>query len=102
MNAILPNTSQEKAKTEGRAPILGLSLALLLAGTLLVGFSMGRWLFPLAAWIGPVLIMRYSRDHRGWRSYLFLFAAYTLAFVVGFMPMWLGAPGWPLPMVVSL
>ena len=43
MNAILPNTSQEKAKTEGRAPISGLSLILLLAGTLLVGFSMGRW-----------------------------------------------------------
>jgi len=29
------------------------SILLLLAGTLLVGFSMGRWLAPLAAWIGP-------------------------------------------------
>lgn len=77
------------------------SILLLLAGTLLVGFSMGRWLAPLAAWIGPALIMRYSRDHKGWRSYLLLFAAYILAFCIGFMPMWLGA-GWPLPMVVSL
>jgi len=77
------------------------SILLLLAGTLLVGFSMGRWLFPLAAWIGPALIMRYARDHKGWRGYPLVIVAYTLAFVVGFMPMWLGS-GWPLPMVVSL
>lgn len=31
------------------------SILILLAGALLVGFSMGRWLTPLAAWIGPVL-----------------------------------------------
>ena len=41
------------------------SILLLLAGTLLVGFSTGRWLFPLAAWIGPALIMRYARDDNG-------------------------------------
>jgi apolipoprotein N-acyltransferase len=78
------------------------SILLLLAGTLLVGFSMGRWLFPLAAWIGPVLIMRYARDHKGWRGIPLVFAAYILAFIIGFMPMWLGAIGWPLPLVVSL
>lgn len=101
MNATLSNTSPANAKAETRVTIPGLSLALLLAGTLLVGFSMGRWLAPLAAWLGPVLILRYARDHKGWRGYLLLLTAYILAFVVGFMPMWLGA-GWPLPMVVSL
>ena len=82
-------------------PNKNFSILLLLAGTLLVGFSTGRWLAPLAAWIGPALILRYSRDHKGWRSYLFLFVAYTLTFIIGFMAMWLGA-GWPLPLVVSL
>jgi apolipoprotein N-acyltransferase len=77
------------------------SILLLLAGTLLVGFSMGRWLAPLAAWIGPVLILRYSRDHKGWRGYPLVFAAYIMAFLIGFMPIWIGA-GWPLPLVVSL
>src|SRR3972149_76020 len=64
------------------------SILLLLAGTLLVGFSMGRWLFPLAAWIGPVLILRYARDHKGWRGYPLVFAAYTLAFLIGFGENW--------------
>jgi len=74
---------------------------LLLVGTLLVGFSMGRWLLPLAAWIGPVLVMRYARDHRGWRGYLLVFAGCILSFIIGFMAMWLGA-GWPLPLVAIL
>ena len=41
-----------------------LSILILLAGSLLVGFSAGGWLAPLAAWIGPALIMRYARDHK--------------------------------------
>jgi len=87
--------------TEIRATRPGLSLALLLAGTLLVGFSMGRWLAPLAAWIGPALILRYARDHKGWRGYSLVLVACTLAFIIGFMAMWLGA-GWPLPLVAIL
>ena len=84
MNAILPNTSPANANTETRATIPGLSLALLLAGTLLVGFSMGRWLAPLAAWIGPALILRYARDHKGWRGYPLVLAAWILAVFIGF------------------
>ena len=34
------------------------SVAMLLAGSLLWGFSLGSWLAPLAAWIGPVLDVR--------------------------------------------
>jgi apolipoprotein N-acyltransferase len=51
------------------------SILMLLAGSLLVGFSMGRWLAPLAAWIGPALILRYSRDHNVGRGYLFILVA---------------------------
>ncbi|MCC6191864.1 MAG: hypothetical protein IT318_22780 [Anaerolineales bacterium] len=101
MNATLSTTSRANAKSEARATTPGLSLALLLAGTLLLAFSMGRWLAPLAAWVGPVLILRYSRDHKGWRSHLVLLVAYIVAFAIGFGPMWLGA-GWPLPMVAVL
>jgi len=65
-----------------------LSILMLLAGTLLVGFSMGRWLAPLAAWIGPVLILRYSRDHKVGRGFLLILVAYTLAFLIGFGGIW--------------
>jgi apolipoprotein N-acyltransferase len=65
-----------------------ISILMLLAGSLLVGFSAGRWLAPLAAWIGPVLIMRYARDHRIGRGYLLVLAAYILAFSIGFGSMW--------------
>ncbi len=61
-----------------------LSLALLLAGSLLVGFSMGRWLAPLAAWIGPVLILRFARDHKVVPGFLLIVAAYILAVFIGF------------------
>ena len=73
------------------------SILMLLAGTLLVGFSMGRWLAPLAAWIGPVLILRYARDRKGWRGYPFVIAAYILAFLIGFGANW--ASQFPLQVV---
>jgi len=89
------------ANTEIRVTRPALSLALLLTGSLLVGFSMGRWLAPPAAWIGPALILRYARDHKGWRGYPLVIAAYILAFLIGFGAVWIGA-GWPLPMVALL
>ena len=76
------------------------SILLLLAGTLLVGFSMGRWLAPLAAWIGPILIMRYARDHKVGRGYLLVLAACLLAVIIGFIQIWVGAD-WPPPLVAS-
>ena len=76
------------------------SLLFLLAGTLLVGFSMGRWLAPLAAWIGPVLIMRYYRDHKVVRSYLLVLAACSLSFLIGFGANW--ASQFPMVMVPIL
>jgi apolipoprotein N-acyltransferase len=68
--------------TEIRVTKPGMSLVMLLAGSLLVGFSMGRWLAPLAAWIGPVLVMRYARDHKVGRGYLLVLAAYILAIFI--------------------
>jgi apolipoprotein N-acyltransferase len=61
---------------------------------------MGRWLAPLAAWIGPVLIMRYARDHKAGRGYLLVLAACILAVFIGFISVWLG--GLPQPMVPFL
>src|SRR3990172_4084780 len=87
--------------TVARPPLPVPPFALLLAGALLVGFSMGSWLAPLAAWIGPALILRYARDHGGWRGYPAVIAAYILAFIIGFMRMWVGA-GWPLPLLITL
>ena len=49
---------------------------------------MGSWLAPLAAWIGPVLIMRYARDYKAGRGYLFILAACSLAFLIGFGSIW--------------
>jgi len=89
MDAALPDTSNENANTS-RAPMLRLSLVMMLAGSLLVGFSMGRWLAPLAAWIGPVLILRYARDHKVGSGYLFVLAACILAFLIGFGSSWAG------------
>jgi apolipoprotein N-acyltransferase len=89
------------AAATARVPGWGISLALLLAGSLLVGFSMGSWLAPPAAWIGPVLIMRFARDHSVGRGWLLVFAACTLSFVIGFGATW-AASGWPLPFVVVL
>jgi apolipoprotein N-acyltransferase len=77
------------------------SILILLAGALLVGFSMGRWLTPLAAWIGPVLILRYARDHKPGRGFLAIMAAYILAFLIGFGEMWLTGP-FPQPLVPFL
>ncbi|HSR32415.1 MAG TPA: nitrilase-related carbon-nitrogen hydrolase [Anaerolineae bacterium] len=85
---------------ESRARTLIVSLAMLLAGSLLVGFSMGRWLAPLAAWIGPVLIMRYARDNRVWRGYLLVLVACILAVFIAFISIWLG--GLPKAMVPFL
>jgi apolipoprotein N-acyltransferase len=76
------------ANTEIRAPKPIVSLVILLVGSLLVGFSMGHWLAPLAAWIGPALILRYSRDYRSWPGYLLLLVGYIAAFMIGFGAIW--------------
>jgi apolipoprotein N-acyltransferase len=64
------------------------ALAPLLAGSLLIGFSQGSWLLPIAAWVGPVLVLRYARDHAGWRGFVLVFAAMTLATFIGFGGVW--------------
>ena len=65
-----------------------LPILTLLAGSLMVGFSTGRWLAPLVAWIGPVLVMRYYRDQKVGRGYIFIIVAYTLAWLIAFGQNW--------------
>jgi apolipoprotein N-acyltransferase len=86
--------------SESRAPKAVVSLGILLIGSLLWGFSMGRWQAPLAAWIGPVLVMRYARDHEVWRGYALVLLASILATTIGFISIWLG--GMPRSMVPFL
>lgn len=76
------------------------SILLLSAGSLLVGFSTGRWLAPLAAWIGPILIMRYYRDQKIGRGYLLIIAAHIIAFLIGFGEIWFS--GWGLTLMSGL
>jgi len=45
---------------------------------------MGRWLAPLAAWIGPVLIMRFTRDHKVGRGYVLILVGWILAVFIAF------------------
>jgi len=75
-------------------------ILMLLVGGLLVGFSAGRWSAPLAAWIGPVLIMRYYRNQKAGRGYLLVLAAYMVAFLIGFGEMWFGI--WGVGLMVGL
>ncbi len=85
---------------QNQATRRGLPFAMLLVGSLLVGFSTGRWLAPLAAWVGPVLIMRYARDHKVGRGYLLVLAACIVSVLIGFIGVWLG--GLPRVMVPFL
>ena len=100
MKAILQDGSQENANTEIRATKPGISLAMLLAGSLLVGFSMGRWLAPALAWIGPVLIIRFARDHTVRRGYPLIVVALILSFLIGFGASW--AANWGQVMTIVL
>ena len=68
-------------------------ILMLLAGSLMVGFSAGRWLAPLVAWIGPVLIMRYYRDQKVGRGYPLIIVAHFLSFLIGFGGIWFGMWG---------
>lgn len=69
-------------------------LPLLLAGAALLVVSNGRWILPLAAWLCPVLLVRYVRTaSKLWKG---LAAAYLVFFVT--MPiMWIGL--WPFPLL---
>jgi apolipoprotein N-acyltransferase len=79
----MPSASSE---TRASSPLL--SFVILLAGSLLVGVSAGMWLAPLAAWIGPALLIRFARDHKVWRGFGMVAAGLTLAFVLAFGGIW--------------
>jgi apolipoprotein N-acyltransferase len=88
--------------TGNHSPRPGVSITMLMAGILLVGFSAGRWLAPLAAWIGPALIMRYARDYRSRSGYLLLLIGYIAAFLIGFVTIWVSGFGVGLTTVLAI
>lgn len=67
---------------------------LLMGGSLLI-VSNGRWIFPLAAWLTPVLLMRYIRTSpKLWKGLLALWTLHFLAVPIS----WIGL--WPFPPLV--
>ena len=54
----MQNTKRENVKNRWQAWLYSRGLLLLGACVLLV-FSNGRWILPLATWLAPVLILRY-------------------------------------------
>jgi apolipoprotein N-acyltransferase len=101
MNVTARDGAEGGVGNKATVPRPVLSLAILLVGSILVGLSMGSWLAPPAAWLGPVLIMRFARDHSVGRGFLLVLAACTLSFAIGFIAIWRSA-GWPPVFVVSL
>ncbi len=68
---------------------------LLLFGGVVLAVSNGRWILPLAAWLAPVLLLRYVRTSRTlWRG---LVALWLVLFVSAPIA-WLGL--WPFPPLV--
>jgi uncharacterized membrane protein len=69
--------------TESTRTKLFTNLVIFLAAILLVGLSWGRWSAPLAAWLGPALFIRFYRDQKPGRGYLFLLAGCIASTVIG-------------------
>ena len=64
------NQKQISYPVEDRYSYLYLIIALLLG---LVSISIGKWIIPLAAWLGPIFIIRFMRTQRKvWLAYLIL------------------------------
>jgi apolipoprotein N-acyltransferase len=67
-----------------------LSYLWLVVGTILLMFSNGRWIVPLAAWLAPVLIMRFTRTQKPLQSLTLSLLAYVVTFIIvwqGLIPM---------------
>jgi apolipoprotein N-acyltransferase len=65
-------------------------------GTLLALFGSGRWTIPLAAWLGPVFMMRFVRTQKVFRGVILAWLGTYVMAVIG----WWGMV--PLPTPVSL
>jgi apolipoprotein N-acyltransferase len=72
---------------------------LLLGGGLVVTVSNGRWILPIAAWLAPVLLMRYVRTARRlWAALAGLWTVFVITTVVS----WTGLWPFPLPVVATI
>jgi apolipoprotein N-acyltransferase len=65
-------------------------------GTVLALFSSGRWSIPLAAWLGPVFMMRFVRTQKPFRGLILAWLGTYVTAVIS----WWGMI--PLPMPASL
>jgi apolipoprotein N-acyltransferase len=63
------------------------SFVWLILGAVISLFANGRWSFPLAAWLAPVFLMRFSRAQKPMKGFLFISAATSITGIIG----WKGA-----------
>jgi apolipoprotein N-acyltransferase len=54
----------------------------LVLGTILALFANGRWIFPMAAWLSPVFLMRFSRAQKPARGFLLVWLATAVTGVI--------------------
>ena len=67
-------------------------------GTVLALFSSGRWPLPLAAWLGPVFMIRFMRTQKAFRGLILVWLA---TYVTGVIAWW-GMMLLPLPVYFVL
>ena len=55
------------------------SLIWLVLGAVLTLVSTGRWVIPLAAWLAPIFLLRFTRSRRPLAGYVLLWVATAIA-----------------------
>jgi apolipoprotein N-acyltransferase len=58
------------------------SLLWLILGAILSLFANGRWIFPLAAWLSPVFLMRFSRTQKPAKGFLLISLATAITGII--------------------
>jgi apolipoprotein N-acyltransferase len=64
-------------------------------GTLLALFGSGKWTIPLAAWLGPVFMIRFVRTQKVFRGFILVWLGTYVMALIG----WWGMVALPTPMV---
>ncbi len=88
--------SKERVSTTmqtDRWPYLWLAI-----GTILTLFASGRWAIPLAAWLGPVFMIRFVRTQKVFRGFILVWLATYVTTVIT----WWGMMPLPLPVYLVL
>src|SRR5579872_305001 len=91
----------EKTVPPGSAVRFNWSFACLILAGLLLVVSNGRWIIPVAAWISPVLLLRFMRTQPAVRAILLADLVMTAAALVSWQGM-VPVPGFLYVIIVTL